>query len=275
MDKSNIADNNIIRNQIIRVRNPLSEDYTIMRPTTFPSMMQTLSTNNAKKNKEVGLFDISRVYKDVDNQISKGNTPVEEMVITLGLYGENVDFYSLKGLVETVLQSASVLRYEVFAEKQNPSYHPGKTAKITVGNDVIAIFGEVHPIVSENYDISNKVYIAEISLDKLVKYAKVDRKYIEVPKYPAVERDIAMVLDEDIEVGQIEKIITKKSKKILEEIKLFDVYRNEKLGLNKKSVAYSLKFRSKDKTLTDDEINSTMNEIVTELEKNLKAELRK
>ena len=275
LDKSNIADNNIIRNQIIRVRNPLSEDYTIMRPTTFPSMMQTLSTNNAKKNKEVGLFDISRVYKDVDNQISKGNTPVEEMVITLGLYGENVDFYSLKGLVETVLQSASVLRYEVFAEKQNPSYHPGKTAKITVGNDVIAIFGEVHPIVSENYDISNKVYIAEISLDKLVKYAKVDRKYIEVPKYPAVERDIAMVLDEDIEVGQIEKIITKKSKKILEEIKLFDVYRNEKLGLNKKSVAYSLKFRSKDKTLTDDEINSTMNEIVTELEKNLKAELRK
>lgn len=275
LDKSNIAEDNIIRSQIIRVRNPLSEDYSIMRPTTFPSMMQTLSINNAKKNGNVGLFDISRVYKDVDNQISKGNNPEEDMVVTIGLYGENIDFYVLKGLVETVLQCAFVLRYEISAEKNNPSYHPGKTAKLTVGKDIIVVFGEVHPKVMENYDISSRVYIAEIALDKLVKYAKVDRKYTEVPKYPAVERDIAMVLDEDIEVGQIEKIITKKGKKILEEVKLFDVYRNEKLGLKKKSVAYALKFRSKDRTLTDEEINSSMNEIINELEKELGAELRK
>ena len=112
-------------------------------------------------------------------------------------------------------------------------------------------------------------------MDKLVKYARVERKYVEVPKYPAVERDIAMLIDESIEVAQIEKIITRKAKKILEEAKLFDVYRNEKLGDKKKSVAYSLKFRAKDRTLTDDEINKAMEEIIAELEKAFGAELRK
>ena len=197
------------------------------------------------------------------------------MIVTLGAYGENMDFYVLKGLVETVLKVSSVQRYEVIAEKSNPSYHPGKTAKICVGKDVIATLGEIHPKVSENYDISNRVYVAEISMDKIVKYARVERKYVEVPKYPAVERDLAMLIDEDIEVAQIEKVITRKGKKILEEVELFDVYRNEKLGDKKKSVAYSLKFRAKDRTLTDEEINKAMEEIITELEKTFKAELRK
>lgn len=275
LDKCLIDKNSDLRSQTIKLKNPLSEDYSVMRTTTLPSMMQTLSTNNAKKNKNVTLFDISRVYKDVDGKIEAGEIPEEEMIVTLGAYGENMDFYVLKGLVETVLKVSSVQRYEVIAEKSNPSYHPEKTAKICVGKDVIATLGEIHPKVSENYDISNRVYVAEISMDKIVKYARVERKYIEVPKYPAVERDLAMLIDEDIEVAQIEKVITRKGKKILEEVELFDVYRNEKLGNKKKSVAYSLKFRAKDRTLTDEEINKAMEEIITELEKTFKAELRK
>ena len=275
LDKINATEDSDLRTQLVRVRNPLSEDYSVMRTTTLPSMLQTLATNNAKKNKNVSLFDISRVYKNVNNQIEQGQNPVEEFVVTIGLYGKNTDFYILKGLVETVMSEAGVLRYEVSSEKFNYSYHPGKTAKMTVGKDVIAVLGEIHPEVIDNYDLPEQVYVAEIALDKLVKYGRLDKKYTEVPKYPAVERDIAMVVDEKIEVGQIEKAIQKKSKKILEEIELFDVYRHDKLGLKKKSVAYALRFRSKERTLTDEEINSTMEEIIKELENTLGAELRK
>jgi len=275
VNKAGISETSELRDQIINIHNPLSEEFSVMRVSTIPSMMQILSINKNKKNKEVGLFEISKTYKNTEKQIETGEVPVEEKVITIGMYGDNIDFYAMKGMVETVLSLASISRYEIFAERENTSYHPGKTAKIMIGKDCIATFGEVHPIVCDNYDISNKVYIAEISLDKLTKYANFSKKYSGVPKYPAVERDIAMVVKEDIEVGQIEKIISRNGKKILEEIELFDVYRNEKLGVDKKSVAYALKFRSKEKTLTDEEINEVMEIIVLELEKNLKAELRK
>lgn len=135
-------------------------------------------------------------------------------------------------------------------------------------------FGEVHPQVLDNYMITKRAYLLEANLTKFVKYAKVNKKYVEVPKFPAVERDIAVVVEESIEVGQIEKIITKKAKKLLESMQLFDIYRDEKLGENKKSVAYSLIFRDKNKTLSDEEINTIMEDVVCELQKELKAELR-
>lgn len=136
-------------------------------------------------------------------------------------------------------------------------------------------FGEVHPQVLDNYMITKRAYLLEANLTKFVKYAKVNKKYVEVPKFPAVERDIAVVVEEPIEVGQIEKIITKKAKKLLESMQLFDIYRDEKLGENKKSVAYSLIFRDKNKTLSDEEINTIMEAVVCELQKELGAELRK
>lgn len=136
-------------------------------------------------------------------------------------------------------------------------------------------FGEVHPEVLDNYMINKRAYLAEVNITKLVKYARASKKYTEVPKFPAVERDIAVIVDEKVEVGQIEKIVTKKAKKLLESMQLFDIYRNEKLGENKKSVAYSLIFRDKNKTLSDEEINSTMESIIAELENTLGATLRK
>ncbi len=136
-------------------------------------------------------------------------------------------------------------------------------------------FGEVHPQVLDNYMITKRAYLLEANLTKFVKYAKVNKKYVEVPKFPAVERDIAVVVEEPIEVGQIEKIITKKAKKWLESMQLFDIYRDEKLGENKKSVAYSLIFRDKNKTLSDEEINTIMEDVVCELQKELGTELRK
>ena len=273
LEKSNI-DKEIIEKSIT-IMNPLSDEYKLMRPSTFPSMMQILSLNANKKNQNVKLFDISRNYRNINNEVQNGEVPLQENILTIGMYGENVDFHSLKGLIENVLEASNINRYEIEKETKNESYHPGRCANIKVGIDTIATIGEVHPEVLANYDIEKRVYIAEVNVSKLTKYSKANKKYVEVPKFPAVERDIAIIVDEKVEVGQIEKIITKKSKKLLEEAKLFDIYRNEKLGANKKSVAYSLIFRDKNKTLSDEEISTIMNNIITELEKTLGAELRK
>ena len=265
----------------ITIINPLGDEFRLMRPTTIPSMMQILAGNNNKKNQNVKLFDISRNYKNIDNQVEKGEVPLQENILTIGMYGEDVDFYTLKGLVENILEAANVNRYDIERETTNESYHPGRCANLKVGIDTIATFGEVHPEVLMNYEINKRVYLAEINITKIVKYSRVNKKYTEVPKFPAAERDIAVIVDEDVQVGDIEKAITKKCKKLLkgqkglEELKLFDIYRDEKIGKNKKSVAYSLIFRDKTKSLSDDEINSVMEEITKELEEKFGAELRK
>ena len=265
----------------ITIINPLGDEFKLMRPTTIPSMMQILAGNNNKKNQNVKLFDISRNYKNIDNQVEKGEVPLQENILTIGMYGEDVDFYTLKGLVENILEAANVNRYDIQRETTNESYHPGRCANLKVGIDTIATFGEVHPEVLINYEINKRVYLAEINITKIVKYSRVNKKYTEVPKFPAAERDIAVIVDEDVQVGDIEKAIKKKCKKQLkgqkglEELKLFDIYRDEKIGKNKKSVAYSLIFRDKTKSLSDDEINPVMEEITKELEEKFGAELRK
>ena len=270
-----LNDDNELILQAIKVQNPLNEDYTIMRTTTVPSMLQILSNNFNKKNEEVRLFDISRKYKNVNNKIEKEELPEEDIVLTIGMYGDNIDFFRLKGIVENILEISELNKYDIIKEKNNSIYHPGICANLKVGNDIFATFGEVHPKVIMNYGINQKVYIAEININKITKYAKVNKKYQPIPKFPALERDIAIVVDENVEVGTIEKIIEKKSNKMLEELKLFDVYRSDKLGNNKKSVAYNLKFRIKDRTLKDEEVNTVMKNILEQLEKELNAELRK
>lgn len=271
LQKANVE----ITEEVITIKNPLSEDYTIMRTSTIPSMMQALSFNASKKNKDVELFEIARTYQNKKQVIEQGEVPEEDSIITIGMYGKNADFYVLKGIVENIMETVGVARYDIVREEKNKSYHPGKTANLKVGVDVIATFGEVHPMVLENYDISQKVVLAEINLEKLVKYAKTAKKYVEIPKFPALTRDIAVIVNEEIEVAQIEKIIQKAGKKLLESIELFDVYRDAKLGENKKSVAYALTFRVKERTLTDEEVNGVMEQIVNNLEKELQAELRK
>ena len=273
LEKANISEE--LKHTAITIKNPLSDEYKLMRPSTIPSMMQTLATNANKKNQNVKLYDISRSYKNINNEVENGEIPLQENILTLGVYGDNLDFYTLKGLVENVLETVSVNRYDIEKETKNGSYHPGRCANIKVGIDTIATFGEVHPEVLENYGIEKRAYLAELNLTKITKYSRNNKKYVEVPKFPAVERDIAIIVDENIEVGQIEKTITKKAKKILEKAELFDIYRNEKLGENKKSVAYALTFRAKNKTLNDDEVNEVMENVIKELEKSLGAELRK
>ena len=273
--KCNITGENIYLKEAVRIQNPLSEDYNLMKTTSVPTMMQMLANNNNYKNKNVKLFDLSRIYQNKNESIEKGELPVESNILTIGMYSENEDFYTLKGIVEDVIAVAGVARFDIKKEKENSMYHTGRCANFVVGNDTIATFGEANPLLTKNYDITQRVLLAEINLDKLSKYARSNKKYTPITKFPAIERDIAMVVNEEVEVGEIEKIIQKKAKKTLEEAKLFDIYRNEKIGENKKSVAYSLKFRVPDRTLKDEEINGIMKEIISELEKTLGAELRK
>ena len=279
LEKSKIREE-LIKNAI-EISNPLSDEYKLMRPTTIPSMMQILALNNNRKNTDVKLFDISRNYRNINGEVEKGEIPLQENILTIGMYGDNIDFYTLKGLIENVLEASNVNHYDIEKENKNSSYHPGRCANIKVGVDVIATIGEVHPEVLANYDINRRCYLAEVNISKIVKYSKQNKKYEEVAKFPAVERDIAIVVDEDIQVGDIEKAIMKKSKRLLkgkkglEEIKLFDIYRDKKLGENKKSIAYSLIFRDKQKSLSDDEINPVMEEITKELEDKFGAILRK
>ena len=273
LEKSKI--NKDLKETSILIQNPLSDEYRLMRPSTIPSMMQTLATNANKKNSSAKLFDISKSYKNINNEVENGEVPLQENILTIGMYGDDIDFYTVKGLIENVLETSSINRYDIVRETENESYHTGRCANIKVGIDVIATIGEVHPEVLDNYGIEKRAYLAEVNLSKVTKYSKVNKKYVEVPKFPAVERDIAIIVDEKVEVGQIEKIITKKAKKLLEKMQLFDIYRNEKLGDNKKSVTYSLIFRDKNRTLSDEEINGVMETIIGELQKTLNAELRK
>ncbi len=273
--KCNITGDNEYIKEAVKIQNPLSEDYTLMKPTSVPTMMQMLANNNNYKNKEVKLFDISRIYQNKENAIENGKLPQESNILTIGIYSEKEDFYTLKGLVENILELAGISKIDVRKEVNNKMYHPGRCANINVGKDIIATIGEANPLLTKNYGISQRVLLAEINIDKITKYGRKSQKYVPITKFPAVERDISMVLDENIEVGEIEKIIQKKAKKILEDARLFDIYRSEKLGKGKKSVAYSLKFRMQDRTLTDEEVNDIMKQIIAELEKNLGAELRK
>lgn len=272
--KCKIEAGNSLYDSTINIKNPLSVDYSIMKTTVVPTMMKVVSSNVAKKNMDLALFEMAKIYQDNTGAISKEELPEERKIIALAMTGRESDFYYLKGIVENILEEANVLRYELVADENESSYHPGRTAKINIGKDTIAILGQIHPSVQENYAIAQNVYMAEIDFEKIVKYAKKEKKYTPIPKYPAVERDIAVTVTEDVEVAQIEKILKSKSKKLLESWKVFDIYRSEKLGKNKKSIAIALIFRDKSKTLTDEEINQVMEQIVEELSK-MGAELRK
>ena len=275
MKKALMDENSDLVRKTIFLQNPLSDDFDRMRTTTIPSMMQTLETNYNKKNMEVKLYELGRSYINEKEAIQKGELPQENNMLTLGAYGENVDFYYIKGIIENILQAVGVNRYDFLREEENHFYHPGRAAKLKVGNDIFAYIGEAHPSLTEQYGITKKVYLVELNIDKITRYAKQNKKYVEVPKFPAALRDIAMVVAEEVEVGTIQKIMEKKAKKILERVTLFDVYRSEKLGENKKSVAFELTFRIPERTLTDEEVNKAMQDIITGLEQEVGANLRK
>lgn len=271
-DRLNIEKNSTLRNTV-NISNPLGEDFSIMRTSTLNGMLTSISTNYNRRNKEAHLFEIGKVY--LPKELPLKELPVEREVLTIAMYG-NVDFYDAKGAFENIFNELGMVNKVEYSPLETLSYmHPGRTAIITdEKNDEIGYVGEIHPQIASNYEIETKVYFGVLYIDKLLEIANFDISYKSLPKFPTMQRDIAMLVKDEINVKEIEKIIKAKGGKLLESVKLFDVYKGEQIEKGYKSVAYSILFRSNEKTLTDEEVNSPMKKILKELEEKLQAQLR-
>lgn len=261
-DKINLPADDKKRSSVI-IRNPLGEDTSIMRTTILPSMLDVLSHNYNHKNDSACLYEIGTVYEPTE----KGKLPKESQKAAIGIYSKDADFYSLKGIVEKLLEVLNVDEYDIEAVTDNPTFHPGRTARLAINGRTLATFGEVHPKVAESYGIGTRVYVAEIDVDTAYENRLGTKTHKPLPKYPAVSRDLAFVCEKSIPVLKLQRAIGEAVGKTLEKVKLFDVYEGSQIEKGKKSVAFNIRMRSADRTLTDDEADAAMKRIVKALGK--------
>lgn len=269
-DKINLPQGSPLREAVV-ISNPLGEDFSIMRTTTLPDMLNVIATNYNRRTEAARLFELSYVY--LPDSTSGSGLPTEKQLLTIGMYG-NADFYDLKGVVEDLLGELGIKDSQFLPEKENASFHPGRTAKLVVNNRTIGVLGEIHPEVVDRFEGPERTYIGVVEVEPLVEAASLTAEYRPLPKFPAVLRDIAMLVKDEVLVKQIEEVILQKAGKILESVKLFDVYKGKQVPEGMKSVAWSITFRTPDRTLTDDEVNKAMDKILDGLKTGLGAELR-
>lgn len=270
-DKLLIDGEDTLRKTVV-ISNPLGEDYSIMRTLPLNGMLSSLSTNYNHRNKNVRLYEMAKIYLPKEDQANE--LPEERVQFSLGMYGEG-DFFTMKGVVEEFLEKVGMKKYITYDPQANKKFlHPGRQASIIYDGVTIGYIGEIHPVVQENYEIGDRVYVAVLDMPEIVSRVTFDTKYQGVAKFPAVTRDISMVMKKEILVGQIEEIIRKKGGNLLENYHLFDVYEGNQIEKGYKSVAYSISFRAKDRTLQDQDVNKVMDKIIAALSE-LGAELRK
>ena len=254
----------------LRIQNPLGEDASVMRTIALPSMLSILSRNNAYHNAACKLYELAKVYLPKEGQ----TLPDEPKHLLLGTYGENEDFFTLKGEIEAILKGMNVKPAAYTAVKDDPSYHPGRCARITVDSINVGVFGQVHPLVTKNYGIDSEVYAAELDFTALSTLLLPAATYHPLPKYPAVSRDIAVVCEEETTVAELEACIRSAGGKLLRDVRLFDIYRGKGIDIGKKSVAFSLTLRADDRTLTDSDSDGVISAVLAKLESILGAKLR-
>lgn len=252
-DKINLPADSSFRNCVV-IRNPLGEDTSVMRTTTIPSMLEVLSRNYNNRNKTAELYEVGKIYLPQNDQ----PLPEEKPIVAMGMYGEDCDFFTLKGVVETLLHTLRVEGYEITAKSDHPTFHPGRCAELRVGETSMGIFGEIHPAVLENYEIDTRAYVACLDLTMLFQQVATEKGYQPLPKFPASTRDLALLCDEKLPVAELEKAISNAAGTVLEDLKLFDVYRGAQVQAGKKSVAYNLVLRAPDRTLTDEEADAAV-----------------
>ncbi len=258
------------RRDSLKILNPLGEDTSIMRTTVLPSMLEILTRNYNFRNKNARLYEIGRVYLPG----GPDGLANEKRFLSMGAYGEDVDFFALKGVVEAVLQELRVENVSFRPITDNPSYHPGRCAQVLSGNAVLGLFGQIHPLVARNYGVDTEFYCAELDFEALFQIKGADPEYTPLPKFPAVTRDIAVVCDEAITVGALEDSIRKGAKGLLKEVTLFDVYQGKGIDAGKKSVAFNLVLRADDRSLTSEEADEDVKSILDTLKAELGAILR-
>ncbi len=269
----------------VRLLNPLGEENSVMRTILTPNMMEVLARNYSRNIETVKAFEIGNTF--MENIYNQDKLPDEQYSLCIGMYGKEEDFYSLKGVIVELLRILGIQELAFFAESEYGVYHPGRCARIAVPSlrgadedgaaeyDELGIMGEIHPDVAENYGLDGlRIYCCELMFDSVIRHADTEMAYTPLPKYPSTSRDIALLVDEDMEVGKIEAVIRKEGKKILEGVKLFDVYRGKQVEEGKKSVAFALTYRDKDKTLTDEEVAEVHGKVLDALKEKLNAVLR-
>lgn len=260
-DRINLPDSSKKRSSVT-ISNPLGEDTSVMRTTTIASMLDVLSRNYNNRNKNARLFEIATIY--IPNE-DRSKLPDEREQLTIGIYEENADFFTLKGIIESALSEMGLTECDFSSCSNNPTFHTGRCAIITKDGVEIGTFGEVHPTVLENFDIGTKAYVAELDIATMMEFSAVEKSYKPLPKFPAITRDLSLICDDGIPVAEIEKAIKKGAGNLLENIELFDLYKGEQIEKGKKSVSYSLTLRSHDSTLTDERADKAVKLVLKEL----------
>ena len=268
-DRIRIPADSPLRNTL-KIQNPLGEDTSVMRTTALPSMLEILARNYAFHNKDVQLYELAKIY------LPRDDSPLanEPKVFVFGAYGPHTTFYSLKGQVEALLRQLNIRPAEYTAQRENPSYHPGRCAALTIDGKPYGVLGQIHPLVAKTYGIDAEVYCAELDFTGLMQQQQPEATYHPLPKYPAITRDLALVCDESCTVGQLEHCIAAAGGNLLRDIRFFDVYRGAGIAPSKKSVAFSLTLRADDRTLTVAESEEATQKILAHLQQELGAVLR-
>ena len=270
-DKLLLAEDDVLRNAIT-IANPLGEDFSIMRTISLNGMLTSLATNYNRRNKNVRLYELGNIY--LPKALPLTELPDERMQFTLGMYGDG-DFFTMKGVVEEFFDSIGMKKKAVYDPKAGKNFlHPGRQANIVYDGKPIGYLGEVHPEVCSRYDMKTKAYIAVLDMPEILPFATFDRKYAGVAKYPAVSRDISMVVPKSVLAGEIEAVIAQRGGKILEDYRLFDIYEGSQIKDGFKSLAYSITFRAQDRTLEEADVAAVMKKILNGLE-SMGIELRK
>ncbi|MGL4773359.1 MAG: phenylalanine--tRNA ligase subunit beta [Clostridium sp.] len=268
-DKIKVAEDSTLRD-VVKIKNPLGEDYSVMRTTTLPSMMECLGRNYSRNNDYVRLFEIGKTYiKNEDEAV----LPTENNILTVGMYGK-ADYLDLKGIVEEILEILGINKVKYEREGNNPSYHPGKTARLLVNKKDAGVFGEIHPDVADNYGVDVAVFVCELNLDVIYEAANLARQYKALPKFPAVTRDIALLVEDELLVQEIESTIRQTGGTLVEKVELFDIYKGAQIPEGKKSVAYAISYRDAQKTLTDKDVSKVHERILKALQYKIGATLR-
>ena len=267
-DKIRLPEDSPLRKSM-KIMNPLGEDTSIMRTTVMPSMLEILTRNYNYRNKEAHLYELGRTYFEREDGMAD-----EPKHLSLGVYGPEESFFTLKGAVETILDSIRAEDVTYVAEKSDPSYHPGRCAKVYVNGQEVGTLGQIHPLVAANYGVDAELYYADLKFDVLFASRGADPEYQPLPKFPAVTRDIAVLVDKAVTVGAMESSIQAAAKGLLKDVTLFDIYEGAKLPTGKKSVAFNLVLRADDRSLTAQEADDEVNLVLERLKKDFDAMLR-
>ena len=268
-DQIRLPEDSSLRNAM-RIQNPLGEDASIMRTVALPSMLAILARNNAYHNDAVKLYELAKVYLPKPGQ----TLPDEPKHLVLGTYGEHEDFFKMKGEIEAFLRGMNVPEARYTAEKHNPTFHPGRCARVSVGGVDLGCFGQIHPLVARSYGIDGEIFAAELNFTALLSLQLPEKTYTPLPKYPAVTRDIAVVCGDSVTVAALSDCIRAAGGKLLRSVELFDIYRGKGIASGSKSAAFRLTLRADDRTLTDADSDGVVSAVLAALEKELNAKLR-